>query len=59
MMRTDPDDPYRKLYDYDDERTVFTLADWYHTPSEEIIASHSVLKTWVHTVLWPPALTPI
>jgi iron transport multicopper oxidase len=26
----DPDDPYRLLYDVDDENTVITLADWYH-----------------------------
>ncbi|KAH0826954.1 laccase [Lanmaoa asiatica] len=25
----DPDDPYRHLYDVDDETTVITLADWY------------------------------
>ncbi|KIJ21193.1 laccase [Paxillus involutus ATCC 200175] len=26
----DPEDPYRHLYDVDDESTVITLADWYH-----------------------------
>ncbi|KIM39599.1 multicopper oxidase [Hebeloma cylindrosporum] len=29
----DPLDPYRSWYDIDDESTVITLADWYHTPS--------------------------
>ncbi|ESK90671.1 laccase [Moniliophthora roreri MCA 2997] len=27
----DPDDPLQDLYDVDDENTVITLADWYHT----------------------------
>ncbi|KIJ65365.1 multicopper oxidase [Hydnomerulius pinastri MD-312] len=26
----DPKDPYRHMYDVDDESTVITLADWYH-----------------------------
>ncbi|KAG6816536.1 hypothetical protein H0H93_007984 [Arthromyces matolae] len=26
----DPEDPYKKLYDVDDESTIITLADWYH-----------------------------
>ncbi|KAF8524056.1 laccase-1 [Hysterangium stoloniferum] len=29
----DPDDPLKYLYDVDDESTVITLADWYHTPA--------------------------
>ncbi|KAF4581293.1 laccase [Pleurotus pulmonarius] len=29
----DPEDPHRSLYDVDDENTVITLADWYHTPA--------------------------
>ncbi|KAF8885086.1 yellow laccase [Gymnopilus junonius] len=29
----DPLDPHRSLYDIDDESTVITLADWYHTPA--------------------------
>ncbi|KAJ3513771.1 hypothetical protein NLJ89_g2768 [Agrocybe chaxingu] len=29
----DPDDPHKSLYDFDDESTVITLADWYHTPA--------------------------
>ncbi|EDR02637.1 laccase, multicopper oxidase, benzenediol:oxygen oxidorectuctase [Laccaria bicolor S238N-H82] len=29
----DPYDPYRHLYDFDNESTVITLADWYHTPA--------------------------
>nr|AYO51536.1 laccase [Lignosus rhinocerotis] len=27
----DPDDPHASLYDVDDESTVITLSDWYHT----------------------------
>nr|AEL16568.1 laccase [Cerrena sp. CTL-2011] len=27
----DPADPHKDLYDVDDENTVITLADWYHT----------------------------
>ncbi|KAH0578349.1 hypothetical protein H2248_003963 [Termitomyces sp. 'cryptogamus'] len=26
----DPQDPYKHLYDVDDESTIITLADWYH-----------------------------
>jgi iron transport multicopper oxidase len=29
----DPEDPNLSLYDFDDESTVITLADWYHTPA--------------------------
>ncbi|CAE6424865.1 unnamed protein product [Rhizoctonia solani] len=29
----DPDDPHKNLYDVDDETTVITLDDWYHTPA--------------------------
>lgn len=29
----DPEDPYANLYDVDDETTIITLADWYHTPA--------------------------
>ncbi|TFK70714.1 Cu-oxidase-domain-containing protein [Pluteus cervinus] len=42
----DPQDPYRKHYDVDDESTVITLADWYHLPSAleaEIAMSNSTL----------------
>ncbi|KAF7795688.1 hypothetical protein EIP86_006853 [Pleurotus ostreatoroseus] len=30
----DPDDPYLDMYDVDDDSTVITLADWYHTAAE-------------------------
>lgn len=50
MAIADPEDPYRDLYDYDDEKTVFTLADWYHTPSQAIIASGQVTQTRVFQV---------
>ena len=29
----DPEDPHASLYDVDDENTIITLADWWHTPS--------------------------
>jgi len=29
----DPSDPHASLYDVDDESTIITLADWYHTPA--------------------------
>ncbi|PPQ88840.1 hypothetical protein CVT25_010439 [Psilocybe cyanescens] len=32
----DPDDPHKTLYDVDDETTVVTLGDWYHTPSPSL-----------------------
>ncbi|QRV95632.1 Multicopper oxidase [Ceratobasidium sp. AG-Ba] len=42
---TDPQDPYRKDYDVDDETTVFTLGDWYHDYAEAIEATGNVMKT--------------
>ncbi|KAH0836892.1 laccase [Lanmaoa asiatica] len=32
----DPEDPLAHLYDVDDENTVITLSDWYHTPSIQL-----------------------
>ncbi|KAG2337992.1 laccase T2 copper depleted [Suillus weaverae] len=32
----DPHDPYRSLYDIDDESTIITLMDWYHLPSPQV-----------------------
>ncbi|KAL0580549.1 laccase, multicopper oxidase, benzenediol:oxygen oxidorectuctase [Marasmius crinis-equi] len=32
----DPQDPHASLYDVDDESTVITLADWYHTKAKQI-----------------------
>nr|QMP96872.1 laccase 7 precursor [Cerrena sp.] len=32
----DPDDPHAGLYDVDDENTIITLADWYHTFARQI-----------------------
>ncbi|KIJ44817.1 multicopper oxidase [Sphaerobolus stellatus SS14] len=29
----DPNDPHAALYDVDDESTIITLSDWYHTPA--------------------------
>ncbi|KAK0204374.1 laccase [Desarmillaria ectypa] len=32
----DPNDPHADLYDIDDESTILTLSDWYHTPAKEL-----------------------
>jgi iron transport multicopper oxidase len=32
----DPDDPLAHMYDVDNENTVITLSDWYHTPSIQL-----------------------
>ncbi|KAL0060066.1 laccase, multicopper oxidase, benzenediol:oxygen oxidorectuctase [Marasmius tenuissimus] len=32
----DTEDPHASLYDVDDESTVITLADWYHTKAKQI-----------------------
>ncbi|KAK1231974.1 laccase, multicopper oxidase, benzenediol:oxygen oxidorectuctase [Marasmius sp. AFHP31] len=37
MVVYDPQDPHASLYDVDDESTVITLADWYHTKAKEIV----------------------
>lgn len=29
----DPNDPHKSKYDFDNDDTVITLADWYHTPA--------------------------
>ncbi|KIJ21195.1 laccase [Paxillus involutus ATCC 200175] len=34
----DPEDPQADMYDVDDENTVITLSDWYHTPSPQLAA---------------------
>ncbi|TEB37778.1 Cu-oxidase-domain-containing protein [Coprinellus micaceus] len=36
MVIYDKNDPYKKDYDFDDENTVITLADWYHVPSRNL-----------------------
>nr|BAU94247.1 laccase [Pholiota microspora] len=33
MVIYDRNDPHRSKYDFDDDTTVITLADWYHTPA--------------------------
>ncbi|KDR80996.1 hypothetical protein GALMADRAFT_264934 [Galerina marginata CBS 339.88] len=35
MVVYDPFDPYKLKYDFDDESTVITLADWYHFPAPQ------------------------
>nr|AGY56175.1 laccase 7 [Volvariella volvacea] len=32
----DPEDPHLDLYDVDNEDTIITLADWYHTPAPQL-----------------------
>ncbi|KAF8895919.1 laccase lcc5 [Mucidula mucida] len=32
----DPDDPHADLYDVDDESTIITLADWYHSYAKDL-----------------------
>ncbi|KAK0224304.1 laccase lcc5 [Armillaria fumosa] len=32
----DPDDPHAGLYDVDDETTILSLSDWYHTPAKQL-----------------------
>ncbi|GLB38077.1 putative multicopper oxidase family protein [Lyophyllum shimeji] len=42
----DDNDPHRGLYDVDDENTVLTVGEWYHTPSPSILTeplAHSTL----------------
>ncbi|KAJ7676837.1 laccase 17 [Mycena polygramma] len=33
-----PDDPQKSLWDFDDQNTIITLADWYHSPAEGLMA---------------------
>nr|BAO09160.1 laccase3 [Agaricus brasiliensis] len=33
----DPDDPHKSLYDVDDESTIITLSEWYHTPAVDLL----------------------
>ncbi|KAJ8073252.1 laccase, multicopper oxidase, benzenediol:oxygen oxidorectuctase [Marasmius tenuissimus] len=33
----DPQDPHAHLYDVDDDSTVITLADWYHTKAKTLV----------------------
>nr|BAU94253.1 laccase [Pholiota microspora] len=35
----DPDDPYKSQYDFDDDSTVITLADWYHSTAPVLVAA--------------------
>ncbi|KJA22015.1 multicopper oxidase [Hypholoma sublateritium FD-334 SS-4] len=39
MVVYDPADPYLSQYDVDDDTTVITLADWYHTVAPVLAAS--------------------
>ncbi|KAG5646508.1 hypothetical protein DXG03_003275 [Asterophora parasitica] len=42
----DDNDPYRWLYDVDDENTVITVGEWYHIPAPSVVTipfAHSTL----------------
>ncbi|KAF8058520.1 yellow laccase [Lyophyllum atratum] len=42
----DDNDPHRRLYDVDNENTVITVGEWYHTPTPSIVTlplAHSTL----------------
>jgi iron transport multicopper oxidase len=46
MVVYDDNDPYRWLYDVDDENTIITVGEWYHTPAPSIVTeplAHSTL----------------
>ncbi|KAJ6596228.1 laccase 17 [Mycena vulgaris] len=38
LVICNPDDPQKDLWDVDDPSTIITLADWYHTPAEVLMA---------------------
>ncbi|KAJ7141362.1 laccase 16 [Mycena epipterygia] len=38
LVICDPDDPQKSMWDVDDVSTIITLADWYHTPAEVLMA---------------------
>ncbi|KAH8085465.1 laccase [Cristinia sonorae] len=41
----DPHDPHRHLYQVDDESTIITLADWYHTLARQMPPGPAVADT--------------
>ncbi|KAF8651436.1 hypothetical protein AX16_004737 [Volvariella volvacea WC 439] len=44
----DPNDPHLSLYDVDNEDTIITLADWYHTPAEQLSGGISPQSTLIN-----------
>ncbi|KAH8085463.1 laccase 2 [Cristinia sonorae] len=44
----DPNDPYLHKYDVDDESTVITLADWYHTLAQKMPVPAQVDSTLIN-----------
>ncbi|KAF8188021.1 yellow laccase [Pholiota molesta] len=46
----DNDDPNRSLYDYDDDTTVITLADWYHTVAPSLGAVPTADATLINGI---------
>ncbi|KAH9479059.1 Laccase-2 [Psilocybe cubensis] len=45
----DPEDPHKDLYDFDDESTIITLADWYHAVAP--ITQRSVIPIFNSTLI--------
>ncbi|KAF5372707.1 hypothetical protein D9615_009881 [Tricholomella constricta] len=44
----DDNDPYRWLYDVDNENTVITVGEWYHTPTPSIVTIPSAHSTLIN-----------
>ncbi|KAK7682832.1 laccase, multicopper oxidase, benzenediol:oxygen oxidorectuctase [Cerrena zonata] len=44
----DPDDPHKHLYDYDDDSTVITLADWYHLLAQTVVGAATPNATLIN-----------
>ncbi|CAL1697184.1 unnamed protein product [Somion occarium] len=44
----DPEDPHAHLYDFDDENTVITLADWYHNFARNVVSPASPDSTLIN-----------
>ncbi|KAJ6469202.1 laccase [Mycena vitilis] len=38
LVICNPDDPQKSMWDFDDQSTIITLADWYHSPAEGLMA---------------------
>ena len=49
----DPDDPHASLYDVDDENTIITLADWWHTPSIAVSQFFLFISPWTKRMSRP------
>ncbi|KZS91038.1 Cu-oxidase-domain-containing protein, partial [Sistotremastrum niveocremeum HHB9708] len=47
----DPQDPFKHLYDVDNENTVITLGDWYHQPALAEFADPTIIAPTPDSVL--------